>query len=172
MMEITRISVWVRLYNLPLHFWKELVLEGIGNTLGRYIKTNIQRLEERIFTFARICVEVDLSKGLPESIQLIHNQQKWKQHLDYENTVFRCRTCRKTGHLQNSCPDGKRENTKKKKTGKAPKGWQFPSGGPKQEIDDEEDIQIQREIHRLPPIQRYQNKKNKIQMCLMRRPNH
>lgn len=82
MMEITRMSVWVRLYNLRLHFWNEYVLEGIGNNLGRYIKTDIklynlllhfwneyvlkgignnlgryirtdiQRLEEKIFTFA------------------------------------------------------------------------------------------------------------------------
>lgn len=72
-MQITRMSVWVRLYNLLLHFWNEGVLEGIGNSLGRYIKIDIQRLDERIFTFARICVELDLSKGLPESIYLVNN---------------------------------------------------------------------------------------------------
>lgn len=69
-------SVCVRLYNLPLHFWNEGVSEGIGNSLGRYIKIDIQWLEERIFTFARICLEVDLSKGLPESIYLIHINNK------------------------------------------------------------------------------------------------
>ena len=51
-MEITKMPVWVRLYNLLLHFWNKGVLEGIGNSLGRYIKTDTQRLEERIFTFA------------------------------------------------------------------------------------------------------------------------
>ena len=128
--------VWVRLYNLPLHFWNEDVLGSIGDIIGSYIKTDTQRMEERVFTFACICVEVDLSKGLPECILLTHKQQKWTQHLDYENTAFRCRTCRNTGHLQNTCPEAKRDNKKKKKTGKATKGWQFPSV-PKQVEEDE-----------------------------------
>ena len=137
-MEVTNMPVWVRLYNLPLHFWNENVLGCIGNTLGRYIKTDTQRLEERIFTFARICVEVDLSKGLPESIMLNNKQQRWTQHLDYENTAFRCRICRCTGHLQNSCPAAKRDNRKKKKPGKAAKGWQFPSEEPELQAEEVE----------------------------------
>lgn len=103
-MTVTKMPVWVRLYNLPLHFWNDHVLEGIGNSIGKYIKTDLERIDERIYTFARICVEVDLSKGLPENIKLIYKQQKWLQVLDYENTAFRCRNCRQTGHLQSTCP--------------------------------------------------------------------
>ena len=65
-MEVSRILVWVRLYNLPLHFWNESVLTCIGNILGWYIKIDTQRLEECIYTFACICVEVELNKGLLE----------------------------------------------------------------------------------------------------------
>ena len=103
-MTITKMPVWVRLYNLPLHFWNERVLEGIGNSIGKFIKTTLERIDERIYTFARICVEVDLRKGLPDNIRLIYKQQNWLQVLDYENTAFRCRLCRQTGHLQSSCP--------------------------------------------------------------------
>ena len=51
-MEVTILPILVQLYNLPIHFWNESVLGAIGNTLGRYIKTDTQRLEERIYTFA------------------------------------------------------------------------------------------------------------------------
>eukprot|EP00253_Pinus_taeda_P017483 PITA_17483 len=91
-MTVTKVPVWVRLFNLPLHFWSEQVLEGIGNSIGKYIKADLERIDERLYTFARICVEVDLSKGLPDNIRLIYKQQNWLQTLDYENTAFRCRS--------------------------------------------------------------------------------
>ena len=75
-------------------------MEGIGNNIGKYIKTDLERIDERVYTFARICVEVDLSKGLLDNIRLIYKQKNWSQALDYENTAFRCRLCRLTGHLQ------------------------------------------------------------------------
>lgn len=125
-MTVSKVPVWVRLYNLPLHFWSDRVLEGIGNSIGKYIKTDLERIDERVYTFARICVEVDLSKGLPDNIRLIYKQQNWLQGLDYENTAFICRLCRQTRHLQNTCPEAKKANSKKKQKGKQRKGWQFP----------------------------------------------
>lgn len=65
--------LWVRLHSLPLHFWHHKVLIAIGNTLGKFLKTDENRLTKGIFTFARICVEIDLSQGLPKSIILNFN---------------------------------------------------------------------------------------------------
>lgn len=138
-MVVLKMPVWVRLHNLPIHLWNQQVLTGIGNTIGRYIKMDTQRIEERIFTFARICVEVDLSKCLPDQIQLKHRQRSWTQVIDYENTAFRCRTCRQIGHLQNMCPAAKKDNRRKKKTEKQTKGWYIPLPPPEEEEEDEMD---------------------------------
>lgn len=73
-MIVSRMLVWFMLHNLLLHLWHNQVLESIENILGRYIKTCIQRMEEQIYIFVRICMEVDLSKGLPDHIQLTHNK--------------------------------------------------------------------------------------------------
>lgn len=83
-----------------------------------------ERAIRGIFTFARICVEVDLSEGLPDHITLNFNNTQWIQQLDYENTTFRCRTCLQTGHLQNSFPVALKDPRKAKKQPKKPKGWQ------------------------------------------------
>lgn len=122
-MVVTKMPVWVKLFNLPIHFWHYKVLEGIGNTLGTFIKVDNERLDRDIYTFARICVEVDLSQGLPEHILLIHNGKQWAQPLDYENTAFRCRICRQTGHLQSACPQNKKDRRKRQPPKQ--KGWQF-----------------------------------------------
>jgi len=80
--------VWVRLHNIPLLFWNHKVLISIGNTLGKFLKIDEGKLTKCIFTFTRICVEVDLSQGLLESILLNFNNTQWTQSLDYENTAF------------------------------------------------------------------------------------
>ena len=112
--------VWVRLHNLPLHFWHSKVLIAIGNTLGRMLKIDGERHIKGIFTFAIICVEVDLSRGLPERIILNFNNTQWKQPLDYENTAFKCWGCQQTGHLYNTCPSINKSKQQQRK----PKGWQ------------------------------------------------
>ena len=122
-MVVSKLLVWVRLHNLQLHFWHHKVLTGIGNSLGKFLEIDADRVTKGIFTFARIYVDVDLSKGLPDHILLLHNNQQWSQSLDYENTTFRCRTCLHTGHLQSACPQLKKD--RKKCQPQKPKGWQF-----------------------------------------------
>lgn len=119
-MVVSKMPVWVRLHNLPMHFWHFSSLAVIGNNLGRMLKIDTERHLKGIFTFARICVEVDLSQGLPESIILNFNNTQWKQSLDYENTAFRCRGCQQTGHLYNAC----KSHNKNKPQQRKHKGWQ------------------------------------------------
>lgn len=116
--------VWVRLHGLPLHFWHQKVLIAIGNSLGKFLKMDEDRAIRGIFTFAKICVEVDLSEGLPDHITLNINNTKWIQQLDYENTTFRCRSCMQIGHLQYNCPLARKDPRKTEKQKKKPKGWQ------------------------------------------------
>jgi len=123
-MVVTKMPVWVRLPNLPLPFWHHMVLEDIGNLLGTFIKRDPDRNDQGLFTYARICVEIDLSKGLPDRMHLQYEKFKWLQILDYENTAFRCRFCYVTGHLQDTCPLARRHPKKKKGMNTRGKTWQ------------------------------------------------
>lgn len=73
-------------------------------------------IEKGIFTFVRICVEIDFSKGLPNHIHLVHKDFKWTPLLDFENTAFRCWTCLQIRHLQNTCPQAKKGTKKDPKS--------------------------------------------------------
>lgn len=91
------VPVWVCLPHLPLHYWGDDSVRAIGNDVGKYIdrcepKDNMQAC-------ARICVEVDLGKGLPEAIKLKVDDWTHIQSLDYEQIPFKCKVCHEYDHF-------------------------------------------------------------------------
>jgi len=153
-MVVTKMPVWVRLPNLPLPYWHHLVLEDIGNLLGRFIKTDKDRQDKGLFTYARVCVEIDLSKGLPDRLHLKHESHTWLQRLDYENTAFRCRFCQLTGHLQDTCPLAKNFTKKKKGPRSKRKNWQAdyaPFSDEEEGSEEEEQQDMQRNEETMMP---------------------
>ena len=136
-MKVTTVPVWVRLHNLPLHFWHHKVLSAIGNSLGKFLKIDEERINQGIFTYARLCVEVDLSLGLPDHITLNYNNTQRIQPPDYENTTFKCLRCMQTGHLQNTYPLGKKDPKVNKKQKKKPNGWQHTDWREKENMQTE-----------------------------------
>ena len=79
-------------------------LKYIRNTLGEFIKVAEQTRAQRYTSFAKICVYLDLSKELPEAINLKWEYEEWIQPIDYEKLPFRCRNCHEYGHLWRNCP--------------------------------------------------------------------
>jgi hypothetical protein len=95
------------LYGLDYHtfpsFSREMsLLKSIGDKVGCYITHSEPK--NNIFTCARICVEMDFEKGLPEMIQL--NLEGWShlQALDYEQVPFKCNSFHEYGHFAKSFP--------------------------------------------------------------------
>lgn len=48
---VSKMPVWVRLHNLPIHFWDQKIFVSIGNAIGRYIKMDTQRIDDFFFYF-------------------------------------------------------------------------------------------------------------------------
>lgn len=105
--EITAAPVWVRLPHLPLHLWGMRTLEDIGNKIGRFLDRAEPKGDQ--FSCARICVEVNLEKGLPEAIKLSLGEWCHIQELDYEQIPFKCLRCHDYGHFAKSCPKAPEE---------------------------------------------------------------
>jgi hypothetical protein len=118
--------VWVRLPNLTLQFYTPSFLSTLGNTLGRFIKSDMDQISKGFITFAHICVEIDLSQGLSDRI-LINwvKGDPYTQMVNYENTAFRCFSCQKIGHLQAMCPLSLTPSSTHAARKRA-NGWQVP----------------------------------------------
>ena len=54
------VTMWVNLRHLPMHFWNQDAFVEIGNSLVKYL--DFVNSKEN-FSFARICIDVDLEVG-------------------------------------------------------------------------------------------------------------
>ena len=93
------VPVWVRLPHLLLHCWGDDSVRAIGNAVGKYIDRSEPK--DNMQACALICVEFDLSKGLPEEIKLKVDDWTHIQQLDYEQIPFKCKVCQEYSNFSN-----------------------------------------------------------------------
>jgi len=58
--------VWVRICRLPMNFWDPEILEGIGNTIGKFVKIPETTKRGRYTLYARICVYMNIEEPIPK----------------------------------------------------------------------------------------------------------
>nr|GMD33042.1 uncharacterized protein LOC109175269 [Ipomoea batatas] len=98
-----KLLVWVRFPKLPIEYFEEDFLMKIGLSVGRHVKIDTTTSLTTKGNFARICVEVDMSKPLLSRFVL--NQEEWP--IEYEGIHLVCFKCGRYGHRQEQC--GKEE---------------------------------------------------------------
>jgi hypothetical protein len=79
------------------------------------VKTSEATLKGRYTSYARICIEMDVSGALPESTSLESRDEEWIQRIDYDQIPFRCRRCHEHGHLFREFPVNKKQEAKNTK---------------------------------------------------------
>jgi hypothetical protein len=96
--------VWIHLYSLPQELWLEEILMGIGNTVGRYVKSSEATKQRKYTSYERICIYMDISKALLGSVTIEYQDEDWIQTIDYEHIPFHCRKFHEHGHLFHDFP--------------------------------------------------------------------
>jgi hypothetical protein len=113
--DFTAALVWIRLYSLPHELWHLETLAGIGDTLGSFVKISEITKVAKYTSYARICVYMNMTTTLPESITISFQDNEWVQPIDYEHIPFRCRKCHEHRHLFWDCPQNQSSITNKGK---------------------------------------------------------
>ncbi|KAL0307067.1 UNVERIFIED_CONTAM: hypothetical protein Sradi_6124000 [Sesamum radiatum] len=102
--DISLTLVWATLPSLLLECWHPNALDKIGSWLGTPIEMDSLTMKMERVSYARILVEVDASKKLVDHVEFIlPNGVTRKQPVVYEYTPKFCSTCKRFGHLKESC---------------------------------------------------------------------
>ncbi|KAL0650736.1 hypothetical protein Bca4012_093427 [Brassica carinata] len=114
--EIKSIPMWVYLKNVPMNMYSWRGLSFIVSAAGFPVRLHPETASCSNFKLAKIFVNVDLSKELPDKINFT---KKGKSHLVefiYPWLPLRCSTCGKWGHVEKVCVMNKKDGSEKSVT--------------------------------------------------------
>ncbi|KAI8524131.1 hypothetical protein RHMOL_Rhmol13G0126100 [Rhododendron molle] len=92
-------AVWMRFPFLPYEYYDEESLFEIAKELGKPLKVDINTINGIRASYARVCVELDLSQPLEISVA-IRNEDYL---IEYEHIHLICFECGRVGHRRDSC---------------------------------------------------------------------
>ncbi|KAK3230978.1 hypothetical protein Dsin_002859 [Dipteronia sinensis] len=103
--SIQSMPIWVRLSKLPMEWMDSDLLWNIGGMLGRMCTVDPITEAQARGRFARICVEIDISKPLLGTLSIDDRSIR----VEYESLGLVCFKCGKYGHSKDNCREGQVE---------------------------------------------------------------
>ncbi|KAL8137311.1 hypothetical protein V2J09_003312 [Rumex salicifolius] len=97
---VTTTPAWIRLIDLQVVYYEENVLLQLASAVDTPLKVDHRTLYANRGRFARICVELDLTKSL-KGVVVINGARTL---IEYEGLHTICFRCGHFGHFQTSCP--------------------------------------------------------------------
>lgn len=100
--SISKLAVWVRFPNMPMEYYDPIWLIGIGKRIGNPLRVDVSTASAERGRYARLCVEIDLSKPLFSKFRL----RRKVRRIEYEGIHVICFNCGRYGHRKESCRHG------------------------------------------------------------------
>ncbi|KAL2931849.1 hypothetical protein RDABS01_037259 [Bienertia sinuspersici] len=107
---IKNVPIWIRFPKLELKYWGHRSLHKLGDAIGTTLKVDRLTEQKERLAYARIMVEVDIQKELPNQIDFINEKGiSMVQMIEYEWRPNLCSKCNKYGHREEECSKGVRK---------------------------------------------------------------
>ncbi|XP_015955607.1 uncharacterized protein LOC107479996 [Arachis duranensis] len=98
-LEVQKVTVWIRIPNLPAELYNKYFLWKVGKMLGTMLKVDDLTSIHSRGCFARLCVEIDLRKKIIPSFTALDKEF----HIQYEGLHHICFNCGRYGHRKENC---------------------------------------------------------------------
>jgi hypothetical protein len=96
---IDKTMVWIRIPSLNLVYYDESLLWALASMIGTPVKVDLHTLKVARGKFARMCVEIDLTKPVVGRVGI---NGDW-YHVQYEGLHIICTQCGCYGHVLKDC---------------------------------------------------------------------
>ena len=95
------VVAWVRFPGMPIQYYNKSVLRAISEVVGKFIRVDYNTEEAQRGKFARVAVEINLSKPLVSQFLIDGSIQR----VEYEDLPVICFKCGKYGHTNEFCKE-------------------------------------------------------------------
>ncbi|CAH9114817.1 unnamed protein product [Cuscuta europaea] len=97
--EFLKVPIWVKFPNLPLKLWNDDAMSEVASMVGVPLTTDKVTQDKSNHHFARVLIEVDVSKPPKLSFPIrLPSRKIFKQHVVYETFPNFCFHCKEYGH--------------------------------------------------------------------------
>lgn len=103
----TSAQVWLKIHGLAQEYWRKRIIFAIASSVGTPIcvdaVTRKPAIERTFGHFARVLIDIDLSKELRYEVLVERKGYAFFVELEYENVPEFCAYCRAVGHHVSVC---------------------------------------------------------------------
>ncbi|XP_047942834.1 uncharacterized protein LOC125189615 [Salvia hispanica] len=96
-------AMWCNLVGLPIHLFEKSALFVIGSLLGDPIQVDHATISQTRLSFARLCIQIDISKTPMEEIILVLQGREVRQAVKWDRIPLYCHDCKHVGHTSDVC---------------------------------------------------------------------
>ena len=114
--ELLFAPIWVVMKNVPPQLYSLDGISVVACGIGDPLHTEKSRLDPYHFGDTKVKVEIDLSKSLPEVVEVRDTQRNSvRVNVEYPSLPPKCLNCGKFGHLLNRCNKATRQRVQPQK---------------------------------------------------------
>lgn len=83
--ESSFVAVWVKFYNLPLHYYNESALQRLGSLIWTVLRADDFTLDLMHQVYARVCIEMDVTQEFENKLWIGTSKENgWMIDVEYE----------------------------------------------------------------------------------------
>lgn len=102
--SIQSLPLWVRFPELDIRYWGCKSVSKLGSIIGIPIKTDRYTKEKEFLSYARMMIEVPVTRPFPDTIEFINDQGVLvRQKVIFEWKPTKCSHCHLFGHEVSEC---------------------------------------------------------------------